>query len=62
MARWEALLGIVTATTLFVPIFVTMFAAHSMEAQRRAARERRITQYRKSPDSRLLILNDRTPL
>ena len=59
MGRWEALLGIVSVATLFVPIFVTMFAARSTEARRRAAREKRIALYRKSPDSRLLILNDR---
>lgn len=58
MDRWEALLGIVNAAILFVPIFVALFSADLAGKQRRAASERRIADYRKSPASRLLILND----
>ena len=58
MGRWEALFGIVNVAILFVPIFVAIFAVELTGQQRRAARDRRIAWYRKSPESRLLILND----
>jgi len=58
MGRWEALFGIVNVAILFVPVFVAIFAVDLTGKQRRAARDQRIAQYRKSPDSRLLILND----
>lgn len=58
MGRWEALFGIVNVAILFVPVFVVIFVADPTGQQRRAARDRRIAEYRKSPYSRLLILND----
>ena len=61
MDRWEALSGIVTVAILFVPIFVVivplLFSPAAIRKQR-GARDKRIAQYRKSPESRLLILND----
>jgi len=61
MDRWEAVSGIVNGAILFVPIFVgifpLLFSPDAIRTQR-AARDRRIAQYRKSPESRLLILND----
>ena len=56
--RWEALMGMVSVAILFVPVFVAVFAALRSGDRIRAARERRIAEYRKSPESRLLILND----
>jgi len=56
--RSEALFGIVSGAMLFVPIFVAIVAAVSTGERIRAPRERRINEYRKSPESRLLILND----
>jgi len=59
-SRWEALSGVITAAILFVPVFFAIFSADLKGMQRMAARDkrRRIAQYRKSPESRLLILND----
>ena len=54
----EALFGIVSVAILFVPVFVTIFVAAQTREQTRTARERRIAEYRKSPESKLLILND----
>lgn len=54
----EALLGVVSVAILFVPVFVAVFVGARTGEQIKAARERRIAQYRKSPESRLLILND----
>jgi hypothetical protein len=56
--RWEALFGLVNGAILFVPILVAIFAARLTGERRRAASEKRIAEYRKSPESRLLILND----
>jgi hypothetical protein len=56
--RWEALFGIVSVAILFVPVFVAIFVAVPTRQQVRTARERRIADYRKSPASRLLILDD----
>lgn len=58
MDRWEALFGIVSTAILFVPVFVAIFAANLARQQRKTASDRRIADYRKSPYSRLLILND----
>lgn len=58
MGRWEALFAIVNVAILFVPIFIAIFAVDLTGQQRRAARDKRIAEYRKSPYSRLLILND----
>lgn len=58
MNRWEVLLGIVNVTVLFMPIVLVFWGADRTRTQREAARERRIAEYRKSPYSRLLILND----
>jgi hypothetical protein len=55
----EALFGIVAAAILFVPVFVAIVVAVTRGEQIRAARERRIAQHRKSPESQLLRLNDR---
>lgn len=57
MERWEALLGIVNAAVLFLPVFVALFAADLSGTQRSAARDKRIAEYRKSPESHLLRLN-----
>jgi hypothetical protein len=58
--RWEAVSGVITVATLFVPVFIAIFSGHLNSTQRTAAqaRRKRIAQYRKSPESRLLILND----
>jgi hypothetical protein len=58
MERWEALLAILNVAILFVPIFVALFAVDSTGKLRGAARERRIAQYRKSPESWPLRLSD----
>jgi len=55
MDRWEFLFAAGTLVNLFVPVFVAIFAADL--TKRRAARDRRIAEYRHSPDSRLLRLN-----
>jgi hypothetical protein len=58
--RWEAVSGVITVAALFVPVSIVIFSGHLNTTQRMAAqaRRRRIAQYRKSPESRLLILND----
>jgi hypothetical protein len=58
MNRWEALFGIVNVAILFVPVFVVLLSADRTGKLRSADRVRRIARYRKSPESRLLILND----
>jgi len=58
MGRWEALVGIGNVAILFVPLFLVLFSADRTGKLQRAARDRRIAWYRKSPESRLLILND----
>jgi hypothetical protein len=58
MNRWEVLFAVGTLVILFVPVFVAIFSADLTEKQRAEARDRRIAEYRKSPYSRLLILND----
>ena len=55
--RREALLGIVNAAIVFVPVFLAILFGPSTAEQIRAARERRIADYRKSPESQLLRLN-----
>ena len=57
MNRWDVLFLAGTLASTFVPIFIAIFSAGLTGKQIRAARERRIAQYRKSPDSRLLRLN-----
>jgi len=54
----EALFGIVSVAILFVPIFVAVFVAAATRDAIRGARQRRIAEYRQSPESKLLILND----
>ena len=56
--RWEAVIGIVSVAILFLPIFVAIAVSVPAAAQARAAREKRVADYRKSPESRLLILDD----
>jgi hypothetical protein len=58
--RWEALFGIVSVAILFVPVFTVVCAAVLSKDTFRKQRERRIAEYRKSPASRLLILNERS--
>jgi hypothetical protein len=58
MGRWEALLAVVNAAILFVPVLVALFSADLTGKRRRAERDRRIAWYRRSPESRLLVLND----
>jgi hypothetical protein len=58
MDRWDFLFAAGSAASMFVPILVVLFSADLTGVQRRAAQERRIAEYRRSPDSRLLILND----
>ena len=55
--RWEALFGIVSVAIAFMPIFVAIFIALPTRQQIAAARERRIALYKRSSESRLLILN-----
>jgi hypothetical protein len=57
MDRWDFLFAAGTLASMFVPIFVAIFSANLAGKQRRAARDRRIAEYRRSPDSRLLRLN-----
>jgi len=57
MSRSEALLGIVNVVVLFMPIFFALFFSGDWASKQREARDRRIAEYRKSPDSHLLILN-----
>src|SRR5262249_22156347 len=54
--RWEAVFGMVSTAILFVPLFLVMFARRPTREQIRAARERRIAAYRRSPESHLLSL------
>jgi len=56
--RWEALFGIVNGAVLFVPVLLAIFVAPVAIQARRAAQASRIAEYRASPLSRLLILND----
>jgi len=56
--RWEALFALVSVAIAFVPVFIAMFVARPTAEQMRAARERRVALYRRSSESRLLILND----
>ncbi len=63
--RWEALFGVATVAILFLPLFFAVIRANRSSVPRatvlreqRAAHEREIAEYRKSPLSRLLILND----
>jgi hypothetical protein len=60
MSWREALFGLVSAAILSMPVLVAIFYAPSAIRQRRTAASRRIASYRKSPLSRLLILNDRS--
>jgi hypothetical protein len=55
--RWEALFALVGTAILFVPVFLAIFIARPTGDQIRAARERRVADYRKSPESQLLRLN-----
>ena len=56
--RWEALFGLVSAAILFLPIFVAIFSATDWRQRTKVAQARRIAAYRRSPESRLLILTD----
>jgi hypothetical protein len=58
MDRWDFLFAAGSVASMFVPILVALFSADLTGKQRRAARDTRIAEYRRSPDSRLLILND----
>ncbi|HTM04020.1 MAG TPA: hypothetical protein VL173_10990 [Vicinamibacterales bacterium] len=58
MNRWEALIGIVNAAMLFMPVFLVIFFGPTAIREAKAARARRLAAYRRSPESRLLILND----
>jgi hypothetical protein len=57
MDRWDFLFAVGTLANIFVPVFIAIFSADLMGKQRRAAQDRRIAEYRKSPESRLLRLN-----
>lgn len=57
MGRWEALFAVIGVATLFLPIFVAVLLAPLVQREQRVAREKRIAAYRKSPESKLLILN-----
>jgi len=56
MNRWEFLFAVGTLVNIFVPVFIAIFSADLIGKQRRVARDRRIAEYKKSPDSRLLRL------
>ena len=56
--RGEALLGLVSVATLFLPILLAIFGAADWEKRTKAARARRIAAYRRSPESHLLVLTD----
>jgi fumarate reductase subunit D len=58
MNRWDFLFAVGTVVSMFVPVFVVIFSVVLTGKQRSAAQERRIAAYRKSPDSRLLILGE----
>ena len=57
MDRWEALISVVNVAILLVPVFLAIFSSAFAIRKRKEARERRIAEYRSSPDSRLLRLN-----
>jgi len=57
--RLEALYGLVSGAMLFVPVFVAIFSSRGAIRERRAAQAKRIAEYRNSPLSRLLMLNER---
>ena len=57
MNRLEALVGVVGVAILFLPVLIVMFSADRMGKQREVARQRRIAEYRRSPEANLLILN-----
>jgi hypothetical protein len=55
--RWEAVFGMVSAAILFMPIFLGMLGGRRRAGEQiKAARERRIAAYRRSPESQLLRL------
>jgi hypothetical protein len=57
MNRWDVLFVAGTLASIFVPVFVAIFSAHLTGERRTSARDKRIAEYRKSPDSSLLRLN-----
>ena len=59
MNRWDFLFLAGTLSTIFVPIAVAVFAAHLTGPRRNALLTKHIAEYRTSPDSSLLRLNDR---
>jgi hypothetical protein len=58
MNRWDFLFVAGTLASMFLPIFVALFSTDLTGQQIRPARDKRVAEYRKSPYSRLLILND----
>ena len=57
MNRWEVLSAVGTVVTLFLPVVIVFLGAHRTEKLRELARQKRIADYRRSPESRPLILN-----
>jgi hypothetical protein len=57
MSRWDAVIGVVNVSILFVPIFLAILCSAFAIQNGREWRDRRIAEYKKSPDSRLLRLN-----
>ncbi len=56
MDRWELLYAAGSVASLFVPMFFACFSAVLTPDRIRAVRARRIAEYRRSPESRLLRL------
>ena len=57
MDRWEALISVLNVAIVFVPVVLAVFCSAFAIQRRKEARERRVAEYRKSPDSRLLRVN-----
>jgi len=57
MNRWDFLFVAGTLASIFVPVLVAIFSAALAGERRTTKRDRRIADYRKSPESHLLILN-----
>jgi hypothetical protein len=57
MDRFEGPISLINVAIMFVPVFLAIFCSVLAIQWRKEARDRRIAEYRKSPDSRLLRLN-----
>jgi len=58
MNRWDVLFGAGMVATLFVPVLAAIVSSMISASEIQRRKDKRIAEYRKSPNSRLLILND----